>query len=487
MKRFLVFAFALVFTASSAHAADAVARAMRLYERGHYDEAASVLRAPGLSKQGAANLALGMVYLKNAVLHRELYAASLSVSREYLEKLSAIRGRDRSRFAHLYFGDALMEEGKPDSAAASYKKFSREKGISNRYREIANVGRGLCYQMKHEGGKAASLWSRVDASDPEVKAELAAAYSKAGLTDKAPVLMADACLAKAGKSLSARMVKNLLSVYAKAGLTEKGLAVLGRADLKANSYRESLGASKVIRFYDPSFLNDMATLYGQAAVSSLEKAAGDPKVSAAAEFYLCRALTLFGPVDRSLEASASFLAAPRMPEQYKDLVLVWRGANVYRKSGHITGAIGIWDELLRKRPGDRDLLAEIITACGVLKIGCPLPVEKGAAMAESGDRKKNTVLNIALGSYYLGNRDDARAVAYLEAGRDKSNKNKIEANDAEMLVRLAEAYFRTKKYPEALEIYFGMSGQFPEVRQIQEAMQGVYAMEHRSAGDVKIN
>jgi pentatricopeptide repeat protein len=74
----------------------------------------------------------------------------------------------------------------------------------------------------------------------------------------------------------------------------------------------------------------------------------------------------------------------------------------------------------------------------------------------------------------------------MEAGRDKSNKNKIESNDPLMLVSLAEAYYRTKKFSEALEIYFEMSKQFPEVRQIQEAMQGIYSMEHKSAGDVKI-
>jgi hypothetical protein len=32
-----------------------------------------------------------------------------------------------------------------------------------------------------------------------------------------------------------------------------------------------------------------------------------------------------------------------------------------------------------------------------------------------------------------------------------------------------------------------MSKQFPQVRQIQEAVQGIYAMEQKSAGDVKIN
>jgi hypothetical protein len=55
-----------------------------------------------------------------------------------------------------------------------------------------------------------------------------------------------------------------------------------------------------------------------------------------------------------------------------------------------------------------------------------------------------------------------------------------------MLVNLAEAYYRTKKFSESLEIYFEMSKRFPVVRQIQEALQGVYSIEHKSAGDVKI-
>jgi pentatricopeptide repeat protein len=122
-----------------------------------------------------------------------------------------------------------------------------------------------------------------------------------------------------------------------------------------------------------------------------------------------------------------------------------------------------------------------------LKIEAPEIARRSVAAVETGEGKKYSNLNIALGKYFLSRLDNARAVSYLEAGRDKSNKNKIESNDTVMLASLAEAYFRTKKFSEALEIYFEMSKQFPEVRQIQEAMQGVYSMEHRSAGDVKIN
>ena len=79
-----------------------------------------------------------------------------------------------------------------------------------------------------------------------------------------------------------------------------------------------------------------------------------------------------------------------------------------------------------------------------------------------------------------------RGTVDMESGRDKSNKNKIEANDPEMLAALAEAYYRTKKFSEGLEIFFEISQEFAVVRQIQEAMQAVYSMEQRSAGDVRI-
>src|SRR5213079_1890255 len=95
---------------------------------------------------------------------------------------------------------------------------------------------------------------------------------------------------------------------------------------------------------------------------------------------------------------------------------------------------------------------------------------------EAGEGKKTRPLNIALGQHYLWRRDYDRAVAYLEAGRDKSHKNRIEANDPVLLVNLAEAYYRSTQFSESLEIYFEMSQQFPVVRRLQEPLQGVYSM-----------
>ena len=495
MARFALFLVSMsLLVASQASAADDVmTKAVKLYEKRHYDEAAGLLRSNlaslGPAQQGSANLALGMIYFKNAMLHRELYLASAWASQGYLKKLSARRVSSRSRFVDLYMGDALIEVGKADVAAIYLRQFLAGEGLRPQYQAIAQVSLGLSYQVNNEAAKAAPLWAAVDTVDPEVKAELAAAYSKAGLKDKDPLALAEESLAiqtKRGKPLSIRMVKNLLAVYARAGLTEKGLDLLKRADLNAFSFRETLGKTKVINFYDLSLLDDMATLYGQASIACLEKAAVDPKIKGSAEFYLGQAYALFGSAERSQKTAESFLASTQLPQQFKDQARVLQGANLY-KANRKVDALKVWDELAMKPSQDPDVLAEILFTCRRLRAECPNAARRSATTVEAGEGKKFSTLNIALGKYYLGRLDTTRAVMYLEAGRDKSNKNKIESNDPEMLVSLADAYFRTKKFSEALEIYFEMSKQFPEVRQLQEAMQGVYAMEHKSAGDVKIN
>jgi len=475
-------------------AEDMVTRAMKLYEKRHYHEAAQTLRTesapiePG--KRGSANLALGMIYFKNSVLHREFYQAGVAASLDYLKMLSAAQGEDRSRFVDLYLGEALVESGKPGAAVTQLKRFLQGNGVEPQYRAIAKVCLGLAYRQNNEVSKGTELWGGVNTSDLEVKAELATAYSKAGLKDKDPSALAEGIVSevkRSGKSLSMRMVKNLVALYARgSGSLEKGLDLLDLSDLKTFSYREVLGKSKVIHFYDLSLLNDMAILYGRASIAYLEKAAGDPKVKDAAEFYLGQAYAMFGSIEQSSKVMASFTAAAQMPQPYKDRIRVWQGANLSAR-GHQTDAIGVWDELMRKQPEDRDLITEILFACSRTKVECPKALQKATTLVEAGEGKKLSSLNIAIGKYLLSRLEDTKAVSYLEAGRDKSNKNKIESNDPTILVSLADAYYRTKKFSEALEIYFEMSKHFSEVRQIQEATQGVYAIEHKSAGDVKIN
>jgi tetratricopeptide (TPR) repeat protein len=480
--------------AFSVHAADdPVQKALKAYEKHRYEDAGRDLRAalPSLekSKQASAELALGMVYLKNAELHRELTLASAGVTTDYLGRISQDRGKGRSKYSDLYLGRTALTAGRADAAAVPLERFAADAGTEARYRAIARVSLGTVAAMNRDAGKARDLWSRVNAADPDVRSELAAALSRAGSDDRNPPALCDEALAdirRSGKPVSPIAVKNCLGVYARAGVVEKGIDLLAKADLKAPSYRESLGKSKVLSFYDVDLLENLSAFYLQAGITSLEKAAADQQLKTIAYFYLGEAFALAGNSDRAAKATTAFLGSSQMPPQYRNKALVRQGV-IQHQSGKPADAVRTWDELIRSHPDDPELLADILASCGRLRLDCPRAAKTAESAVERGEGRRFMVLNAGLGRYYYGKKDYARAAQYFEAGRDKGNKNKIEFNDALMLVDLADSYYRTKKFSEALEIYFEMSKQFPQVRQVQDALQGIYAMEHKSAGDVKIN
>ncbi|MEK6745282.1 MAG: hypothetical protein AABZ15_16835 [Nitrospirota bacterium] len=493
MTRFSLLIGIMMLVASPVPAADdPVQKAMKAYEKHRYEDAGRDLRAalPLLeqSKQSPAQLTLGMIYLRNAELHRELAQVSAAVNADYLRRLAAERGANRSRYSDLYLGLALIESGKAEAATSALEKFFAASEDA-KYKVIAKIAMGTAASLAGDSQKAQELWSGINGSDPEVKTELAAAYSRAGLQDKDPVRLCDAALAdgrKSGKAISIMAVKNCIGVYGRAGAPDKGFDLLSRADLKSYFYRDAIGKSKVLTFYDVQLLSNLSVFYFQASLAALEKASADQQLKGFASYYLGEAHILAGNTDQAAKATATFLASPQMPPQYKNRAMVRQGAIQHQK-GKQSEAIGVWDDLIRKQPGEPELLADILIACSWLRIDCPRVAQTSAAAVESGDGKRFAILNVGLGRYALGKKDLGKAVTYLETGRDKGNKNKIESNDPLMLVNLSDAYYRTKKFSEALEIYFEMSKQFPQVRQIQEALQGIYSMEHKSAGDVKIN
>lgn len=489
MKRFLFIALALMLQPAAVPAADdVVARGMKLYEKRHYNEAISMLSAEmhslDESRQPDAGLLLGMSFLKNAGLHMEMHRMSLVVHEHYLGKLSRQGGAARSRMADVYLAEAMIADNKPDAAIVHLERFLAEPSVPDSEKVFGTIYLGLAHALKGGTPEAEGLWAGVSDSSPEVKAALAAAYIKAGISGKNPVSMADeAAAARGGKRRSMRLLKDCLSVYAKAGEVGKGLALLKMTDLAAYSYKETRGRSKVINFYPPTLLRDMSDLYLRAAISSLEKASAAARLKDTANFYLGEAYAMAGMLDQSSKATIAFISS-QMPQQLKDIAKARQAANLYKK-GRQFDALSMWDELT-KGPDNPEVLAEVLFSCYGVKAECPKAVKTAVAAVETAGGRKYAILNIAVGSYYLARRDYAKALSYLEAGRDKGNKNRIEYNDPVMLVRLAEAYYRMKKFSEALEIYFEMSRQFPEVRQIQETLQGVYSMEHKSAGDVKI-
>jgi tetratricopeptide (TPR) repeat protein len=474
-------------TASGAD--DPVAAAMKLYEKRRYEQAARLVEDARFDgERGAqAQLVLGMTYLRNADLHEAFARTAAAAQLDYLDKLTKAGGEARSRYARLYLAEALLVRGNVREAAQHFERVRADPGVDGHYRSIAGIGLGAALWAQGDTARARRLWSEPPQDAIEIRLARAAAQGHAGVLDPT-ALRRVADDARGEKYLSSRARRYLVEIYLAAAAPDQALAVARAADLGTASYVERFktaeGTAKTIAFYDLALLTDLARLYRELARRRLEQAAADARTKPTAEYYLAEALSGLGENDKAAESAQAFLARPQAPVQYQERARA-RLALIGYRQGRLQDADRAWTSMAEKS-SDPEVLAAIVLGCADAQAPCTKVLARADKAAETGDVRRIQRLGFALGTYYLRKQDYARAIAYMEGGRDKSNKNKIEANDPEMLAALAEAYFRTKKFSEGLEIFFEMSQEFAVVRQIQEAMQAVYSMEQRSAGDVRI-
>jgi len=489
-------AVGLVVSTPACGADDPVDAAMKLYEKRRYEQAARVLEDAlarlDAGRQAQAQLVLGMTYLRNADLHDALARTAAAAEVDYLDKLLKTGAEGRSRYARLYLAEALFAHGDAREAARHFEQVRADSGVESRYRAIAGIGLGSALWAQHDAERARGLWApdssiRGQGGAAEVALARAAAQGRARVVDVKSLLQVADDTGRA-RGLSPRARRYLIEIYLAAGAPDKALAAARAADFGTASYVERFkaakGTAKSIAFYDLALLTDLAQLYRELARRRLEQAAADARMKPSAEYYLAEALNGLGANDEALKFVQAFLARPQAPAQYRERARA-RQALIAHRQGRRAEAESAWTAMA-EQASDPEVLADIVLGCAYVQAQCAKVLARVGPVAEAGDGRRYQRLNFALGSYHLRKKDYARAIAYMEAGRDKSNKNKIEANDPEMLAGLAEAYYRTKKFSEGLEIFFEMSQEFPVVRQIQEAVQGVYSMEQRSAGDVRI-
>jgi hypothetical protein len=498
-----VLSLALGVAGAPAYAADdPIGAAIKLYEKRRYEQAARVLE-DSLARVDAehraqAQLVLGTIYLRSADLHEALARTAAAVELDYLDKLLKTGGEGRSRYARLYLAEALLARGNARVAGRHFEQVRADAGVDARYRAIAGIGLGSVLWAQRDAERARGLWAgatpdpgargQADAgAAAEVALARAAAQGRARAVDAKSLLRAADDNGRA-RDLSPRARRYLIEIYLAAGAPDKALAVARAADLGTASYVERFkavkGTAKSIAFYDLALLTDLAQLYRELARRRLEQAAADARMKPSAEYYLAEASSGLGENDAALAFVQAFLARPDAPAQYRERARARQALIAYRQ-GRGAEAEGTW-AAMAERASDPEVLADIVLGCAEANAPCTKVLARVGQVTEAGDGRRYQRLNFALGTYYLRKKDYARAIATMETGRDKSNKNKIDANDPEMLAGLAEAYYRTKKFSEGLEIFFEMGQEFPVVRQIQEAVQGVYSMEQRSAGDVRI-
>jgi tetratricopeptide (TPR) repeat protein len=393
--------------------------------------------------------------------------------------LAAQTGRERSVLVSLYYGEYLTGSGNSKEGAAQLHRFIEQKNIAAPYRDIAQST--LSVTQKSAPPVARS-------GDPLARSQLAAVLSLSPARRSEAVAQADQALAELSKAspvLPIRAVTNAIGVYARSGQTAKAFALLDSANIGQPSYEEVIDNNKVLRFYDAALLGNLAELDQAEAERLLLQVKDDAHYKSIATYFLVELHLSNDQFGKAAALLPELLAASDLPVAYRDrLVLMQAVLDV--RTGKAARGNTAFAELAKKFGQDPVLLSETLSACVRYKAACPSVTASARTLAAANQGEKYRSLHFAVGEQYAAEGKNELALQELETARDKSNKNRMDANDPLLLVRLADLYFSSKNFSESLEIYFEMSKEFPAVRQLQETCQGIYSTEYRSAGDAKI-
>jgi len=470
-------------------------KAMQLFREHHYHDAALLMHAQLAASAPAEAYALqrnfGLACLANARFYDRLYQTANPLQIDYLKRLIQAddrRGAATSRLAKLYLGKALLVDGQPTPAIAALTGFLEIPGIGQPDRYEARIALGAAYHAAGQRKRAEKIWSQLPENEPHAAALLAAAYLQSGVHSKKIMPLTEkaaAALLTAKKPIPVQCASALLDIYSRRNMIQQGFKVLARTQLETFAREEVIDDYKVLRFYDAGLLHHLSIFYNQAAIEAFDGArkSSDPRISLTAAFLAAEAYALSRRMDDAARTMGEVLAAspPTAISRRARLRQLAYDQTARSLEAPLKGLGGFI-------PDDSTVtqVSDIVLLCAQLGVDCPEALKRATTLWQKAQGRPPADLGMALGRYYRARQDPNRTLQYLEAARDKSRKNRIEANPPVLLADLAWAYYKNRQFSEALEIYFTMSKQFPAVRQIQVALQGIYSMEQQSAGDAKI-
>ena len=453
---------------------DPISKASRYYKDKHYQYALESLfpfvNNISEQKKSRAHLLLGLILSDTAQLYKQLSASAVDIEREYLQRILKTKGKNKSQYAHLFLAKIHLKEGKPNLAISEINRFLQTPASGN-YVAYAKL---LRYQASKMAGKKATIPASIRNSKKSlIRSDIYYIHNILGdMPNRDRYKSVFSKNSHSIEMLGTRGLKNILTAHLNNNNVTSAIAVALESDFSIAEYKEEFKNGKYIYFYDIDLLDTLASVWRQAAVHYFGLAAKDQKYTNISYYYKAKLLTHYGSIPNSPAYQTQSLPQKL---QYNGNLL----DNVIRSKD-------LLDKFVFSDEKSIDKLNDQMEICNSLALKCEDVLNKSSRIADAAPPKQVAKLNSLIGQKYLDKKDIKQALTYLEAGRNKAHKNKIKYNEPKFLVSLADAHSLSNSYSESLEIYFELGKQFGAVRQIQEALQGIYAMEQRSAGDVKI-
>lgn len=493
---FIILAFILLALNIVSHAAEeGLKKAMEKYETHRYSEGIALLRKEieGRQKDELAlpYFILGRFYLKEAELYRTMYETSIMTTNEYLNKLNNLKSVKKSRYLPYFLGLLYLEINQPKKAIPLFQQFINSSPADKGFKEKAKLRLGAAYYIAGNRKMAEEQWAQVSASDEEVIADKAYIFARLNIKLKDAIDMVQNAVNLSQKNSDKnyrKIYRETAFVYYKNDMVDAAIELLEKVPLNEPDMVDNIERNKMLRFYDMSVMADISTIYYYTASKYFNKVMnlrGREKYEDLIRFYLSEISYRLNMYDEAVREINTFMKSNKLDARYNKRIRVLLAACYYKKNNR-KQAFEIWDEIINKNLQDDNALSAVMDTYAELNIDATSILKLIEGQTVSREEKKMKPYYNSLGGLYYSRKDYEKSVQAFELVRDKANKNKLESNDPVFLIRLANSYYRLKKYSEALEIFFEMGKSYPAVRQVQDTIQGVYSSDEKGSGDVRI-
>jgi tetratricopeptide (TPR) repeat protein len=494
MKKFIYsLAFLLCFVHLLYPIPKEIENALKLNRINHFDEALSLienaLEEGKIKPDITAAYTVGRILYRKGEFYREMAQMNVLTNLGYLVQITE-RETASPDEVKLFMGIGHFFNDQVLDAAGMLDQVVKNGKVSDTLLGLAYVYLGASYYKSDEKDKAEDLWAKVTADDPLSYSTLGYIYADLKVNPALGEEMTKAAMDNGSSAYSNTLTVNHAYTLLELGRFHEAYVEVSGIDLDIPVYVYRKEQAKEIRFYDLSLLvNYSKILFGE-SIKNLEPivTASSGELASFASYYVAQMYMYLENYEKSLEfsqkakklsVSSSLTMVRAVACEASSEILMGkekRGLKLLsREIGRIHG-----------KPSSLLEMMEVVISSRVEYTVVKELMETIEAFIYETEWNRTRRDSALLGelSFYSGRY--VRALYYLERARDKGNKNKIETNDPNFLLKLSYVYYLREYYPESLEIFFSLGKRFSGIRPLQDAVQSVYSYKQKGSGEALI-
>jgi tetratricopeptide (TPR) repeat protein len=495
-KLALLLALTLLASASVYAIPREIEEALQLNRINHFDEALEVmekaLESGTIQPDITSAYTVGRILYRKGELYREMARLNVLTNLGYLLQVKE-REKNPPGEIKLFLGIAYFMDGHDLEAAGILNQVVQGGPLPAELIGLAYVYLGASYYRTGEKDKASDLWKKVKSDEPLSYSSLGYVYSLLDVNPAKGEEMTREVLERPG--IAQLPVFDTLKVNHAYALLSMGKFSEAYREVKGVSLDRPLyvfGRDKnaEIRFYDLAILkNYSAVLFGE-SIKNLEPivSASSGELASFSSYYVAQMYLYLGDFEsgrkyaekaKKLSVSSSLTMVRATACEASIEMLESRDKKGWKLLEKETSRI-------YGKPSSLLEMMQVVISSGVEYTDVKDQVSSIEAFIyeTEWDRSRRDTALLGELSFYSGRY--TRALYFLERARDKGNKNKIETNDPNFLLKLSYVYYIREYYPESLEIFFSLGKQFSGIRPLQDAVQSVYSYKQRGSGEAFI-